>query len=255
MKLQYFSDLHLEMSANIRYLMNFPLEVHGDIAVIAGDLFPLSQLEGNRIFFHNYLRKFKKVFWLPGNHEYYHGKMSINQGDTICEQIEENVFLVDNYSEIINNTKLIFTTLWSNISPKFEKSIENGMNDFRVIKLSKDENLTVQDYNTLHTKAIEFLRNETSNLKKTEKTIVISHHVPTFKNYPLEYLGSPLNSAFATELSDFIESSNIDYWIYGHNHRNIPDFKIGKTTLLTNQLGYVGRNENENFTWNKTLEI
>jgi hypothetical protein len=64
-----------------------------------------------------------------------------------------------------------------------------------------------------------------------------------------------LNEAFATELFDIIELSEIDYWVYGHHHTNTPEFTIGKTKLLTNQLGYVQLNEHDLFEANKCFEI
>lgn len=66
-------------------------------------------------------------------------------------------------------------------------------------------------------------------------------------NYPEVYKGSPLNEGFAVELGSLIEEHSPDAWIYGHHHFNVPDFTIGKTQLLTNQLGYVGRNEHMEF--------
>ena len=44
------------------------------------------------------------------------------------------------------------------------------------------------------------------------------------------------------ELGDYIAISGIDYWIYGHSHRNI-DAQIGDTQILSNQLGYVSHGE------------
>ena len=43
-------------------------------------------------------------------------------------------------------------------------------------------------------------------------------------------------------LGDYIANSGIDYWIYGHSHRNI-DAHIGDTQILSNQLGYVSQGE------------
>ena len=61
---------------------------------------------------------------------------------------------------------------------------------------------------------------------------------------PVSVIGS---KAFGTEMCNFIEDSKIDYWIYGHHHCNVSDFTIGKTKLVTNQLGYIKYHENENF--------
>ena len=43
-------------------------------------------------------------------------------------------------------------------------------------------------------------------------------------------------------IGDYIADSGIDYWIYGHSHRNI-ETQIGKTKITSNQLGYVSYGE------------
>jgi len=75
----------------------------------------------------------------------------------------------------------------------------------------------------------------------------------TFLNYPAQYKGDVLNEAFAVELFDWIESSKINFWVYGHHHSNTPEFSIGKTKLITNQLGYVQRNEHKLFEADKCI--
>jgi len=40
----------------------------------------------------------------------------------------------------------------------------------------------------------------------------------TFRNYPEMYKYNELNTAFATELYNSIERSNVNYWIFGHSH-------------------------------------
>ena len=61
-----------------------------------------------------------------------------------------------------------------------------------------------------------------------------------------EFRGSPLNGAFTVELGGFIADSPIEYWIYGHSHRNINKV-IGNTRCICNQLGYVFSNEHTSF--------
>ena len=65
----------------------------------------------------------------------------------------------------------------------------------------------------------------------------------------------PLNEAFAQDLTDFIVSNPIDDWIYRHHHFNQPNFKVGNTQLLTNQLGYIMREEHEVFDWERWVEV
>lgn len=74
--------------------------------------------------------------------------------------------------------------------------------------------------------------------KEAYKTFVVTHHLPTYKNYPEKYQGKILNEAFTVELKDFISKHQPDYWLYGHIHYNTPIFNIGKSKIITNQLGY-----------------
>ena len=68
--------------------------------------------------------------------------------------------------------------------------------------------------------------------------------------------GSVLNSAFVTELGNYIADTHIDAWIYGHSHTNI-DTIIGSTKIVCNQLGYVYYKEHltNGFDPCKTIEI
>lgn len=73
--------------------------------------------------------------------------------------------------------------------------------------------------------------------------------------FPAQYKGSILNEAFAVELFDLIEASENTSWVFGHHHTNTPEFMIGITKLLTNQLGYVQVNEHRLFVAYKCIEI
>jgi hypothetical protein len=169
------------------------------------------------------------------------------------EAIRSNVFLVNNTSVVYENAKLIFSTLWSKISPSHQWQIERSLNDFHLIK-HIGFRFASEQYNHFHENSLAFIQNELKTVKD-EKVVVFTHHCPTFLNYPEQYKGDILNEAFAVELFDLIESSEIAYWVYGHHHTNTPEFTIGNTKLITNQLGYVQRNELRLFETNKVFKI
>ncbi len=171
----------------------------------------------------------------------------------INEKIRKNVFLVNNMSVYHENVKIIFTTLWSKISLANEWQIERGMSDFHAIKYNRYRFSSLQ-FNQMHEESIQFLKQEQGK-NHVGKTVVVTHHVPTFLNYPEKYKGDILNEAFAVELFDFIEPSNIDHWIYGHHHSNTPDFCIGGTVMRTNQLGYVKYDEHLLFDPASTIKL
>lgn len=252
MKLQFASDLHLEFPANKLFIKENPLQPLGEVLILAGDIVPFDVLDKNKDFFNYVSEHFETTYWLPGNHEYYRFDIAKKSG-VLNEKIRSNVFLVNNTSIIHKNTKLIFSTLWSKISNGHQWQIERSLNDFNLIK-NKSFRFTAEAYNQLHDQCLNLIKSEIKN-NTEEKLAVFTHHCPTFVNYPVQYKGDILNEAFATELYDLIELSDIDYWVYGHHHTNTSEFTIGKTKLLTNQLGYVHLNEHDLFKANKCFEI
>lgn len=251
MTFQYCSDLNLEFPVNKKYLKANPIKPEGEILLLAGDIIPFTEIEKESDFFHFLSDSFEHTYWIPGNHEYYRSDIAERTG-TFHEKIRSNVSLLNNTTIEHNGVRLLFSTLWSKINPVLEFVIQRSMADFRLIR-NNGRKITVDDYNQLHEDCRAFLENELSTPGNHQKTIVVTHHLPTFFNYPEKYRYSELNTAFATELFDLIEPSNVDYWIFGHTHEVMADFKIGKTTLTTNQLGYVEYGEHEYFSVNKYL--
>lgn len=251
MKFQYASDLHLEFPVNNEFIRKNPLVPSGDILLLAGDIVPFQLINQHRDFFKFCSDNFKFTYWIPGNHEYYNGDLQNRTGEFI-EDIEKNVHLINNFWVHHGNTRLIFSTLWTPISNDKAWHIQNGLNDYRAIK-DDGKLFTTLRSTKLFEDNFDFIQAAVETNQR-EKCIVVTHHVPTFQNYPEEYKNSSINDAFAVNLDDFIENSHIDHWIYGHHHRNIPDFKIGATELLTNQLGYVGYNEHVDFNVSKYIK-
>lgn len=252
MTIQYCSDLHLEFGHNKAYLQAHPLKPVGEVLLLAGDVVPFALMEKHAWFFDFVSDHFATTYWVPGNHEYYHG--TIDEG---CrpqhERIRENVFLVNNTAATHGDVKFIFSTLWSAISPAYALDIQQRMSDFEVIKCGTRQ-LTPHSFNRLHDICRTFIEGEPKQ-PHAGKTMVVTHHVPTLMNYPARYQGDVLNEAFAVELHDLMAEEDIAYWLYGHHHQDIPEFEIAGTKLITNQLGYVAYGEDAGFVGDRVLVL
>ena len=101
---------------------------------------------------------------------------------------------------------------------------------------------------------LEFIKKSVAE-SEAERVVVVTHHLPSYAVVAPLYKDSPLNSAFATELGDFIADSRIDTWIFGHSHANAETI-VGNTRLVCNQLGYVYYREHLNgFDGGKFVEV
>jgi predicted phosphohydrolase len=249
---QYASDLHLEFPENKAFLRNNPLIPSADILLLAGDVVPFASMEKNADFFRFASDHFEETYWVPGNHEYYGSDVS-EKGTGFQQDILPNVHLIQNVTVQKEGLRLIFSTLWGHVPPDQGWYIERNMSDFHWIRDGK-YSFSSESFNRLHAHSLSFISSALRTPAEGQ-TIVVTHHVPTFSHYPPEYRESRLNPVFAVELFDLIEGSKADFWIYGHHHRNIPEFLIGATHMLTNQVGYVAHGEQRTFDPAKTIVL
>ena len=253
MKIQYASDLHLEFVENRDYLKNNPLVIGGDILVLDGDIGYLGTGYYSVFPFWDWVSEnYKQVIVVLGNHEFYNFYDLSGMKDGTCGEIRHNVHYYYNAVVHIENIDLIISTLWSHINFKDSFITENSINDFRRIRYGKNL-LNYDDFNKEHDRCLKFIKKAVDESIASYK-IVITHHVPSYILLPQNFKDSEINGAFTVELKDYIESCDINYWIYGHSHRNI-DAVIGKTKCVSNQLGYVFANEYNSFVPDKNIII
>lgn len=238
MKIQYASDLHLEFDQNTNWLAENPLEVTGDVLVLAGDItiFGDEDLD-NHPFFDWCAEHYRETLLVPGNHEYYGG---VEMRDTLTDfekPLRPNVRCFNNRSIVIDDTELFITTLWSKVKPQNEVWIQSRMTDCRRSVLD-GHLLRGADYTALHRLCFSWLKRA---LKRSEapRKVVVTHHSPVNYEDPA-FATNNLADAFIIPLEDYIEQSDIDAWIFGHTHYNAAEgLQLGKTRICTNQLGYV----------------
>jgi hypothetical protein len=123
--------------------------------------------------------------------------------------------------------------------------------DFRL----SGEIIEITDVIRVYTNTKQLLAKDDDSTDNNRKRIIVSHHVPTALCMADEFKNSRINGAFVAELHDFIYDHRIEYWIYGHSHRNMPEIDINDTIMLCNQLGYVQSKEHMTFNRQAYFEI
>ena len=254
MKIQYASDLHLEFDENTKFLKEHPLEVKGDILVLAGDILLFGEKMMNEHLFWDWCSDhFTHTFIVPGNHEYYNCVDVIPTLEHFAYPLRSNVTYLNNRSIVLGDVEFFFTTLWSRIHDSALAAVQVGMTDCHRIAYG-DHRMLATDYERAHNKCLFWLNRALGKSVAPHK-VVVTHHCPILAEDP-RYDDNGLSSAFTVDLEDFIKQSNIDYWIFGHTHWNAKrGTTIGNTTLLTNQMGYLTHGGEKGFSLNEFFEI
>eukprot|EP00833_Pecoramyces_ruminatium_P003647 jgi/Orpsp1_1/1177679/evm.model.c7180000062404.1 len=245
MKIQYASDLHLEFEINSEYIKNNPLDVTGDILVLAGDISIMGTSSYKENPFWDWASKnYKQVLVAYGNHEFYNSYDLSSMSDGFIDEIRENVHYYYNCMITIDDVDFIISSLWSHIE-KNRDLIHMKVNDFKKIRY-KDKLLTPEDINSEHEKCLNFIKKSLKESQSKNK-VIVTHYVPSKKLTAPEFQGSSVEEAFTVDITSFIKKSGAKYWIYGHSHRNVNEKEIGKTKCVCNQFGYAFANEHKTF--------
>ena len=240
LRIQYFSDLHLEFLKKLDMsALERSIQVCAPVLVLSGDIGdPLHP--SYKDFLQCMSNRFEKIFLLSGNHEYY-GKDIISTENAIrniCAPLE-NVSYLQNSFEDWRGFRFAGTTLWSSISDP-----DYLTNDFHYI-----EDMTVHAYNALHTQSKRFIE---EMLTSQLPVVMLTHHLPSHG------LTDPCYASFRNYQQCY--SSNCDYllrdpivcWIYGHTHRSFTG-RWNSVHMCCNPVGYIG--ENPTIDLNKIVDV
>lgn len=248
MKLHVMSDLHLEMRSWKQFVHQ--MLPGGDILVLAGDICYLRWLDQALPIFQAICEKYRWVWYVPGNHEFY--KSSVLSSLAILEAVEKQI---PNLAVLRTGSKQMFSqpkddpktlrtvlggTMWFRDHP-MNIMYEDQLNDFNMIEGLKP---WVYEENQ---KFLEFLQ---TDLK--EGDIVITHHLPTPLSTPKRFKGENTDRFFLCDVSDIILEKKPALWIHGHSH-DACDYMMGSTRVYANPLGYPS--EKANLNWKNQIEI
>ncbi len=258
MKIWIISDLHLEMQGPIP----LPHPV-ADLCVLAGDIDRPLEAAVEWAAFH--IAWAMPVVMVAGNHEFYRDSVAggLVRGHAYVQN-HPNIHLLHDSSVVIDGTRFVGGTLWTDYALGAEGVAGEGhdrdiayamrnaagmLNDHRVIQRTDDEPITGRsrqnrwmptDARQAHFATRRYLESVLST-EHVGPTVVLTHHAPSPLSVAPRFKGSPLNPAFASDLTDLIWQHVPDLWIHGHVHDSF-DYLLGDTRVVCNPRGYGSEN-------------
>ena len=241
---QIYSDIHIEL------WNEFPtLPVKAKYLFLAGDI-----CNKKSLLFYKFLdycsEWWDKVFYTPGNHEFYVNNKNYNQllfeYKYEIEKKYKNIYFLDNEAVKLNDEIDVYgSTFWTK-SP-FERTYEAklSINDYNKITYFNQSKRHVVDLdisyvNELSEISYNKLKQHLSSA--TKPTIVMTHFPPirTGTSDPI-YLAQKrranLYFAWPDETINDFDLTKVPIWISGHTHWSYDINKNG-SRFVGNQLGY-----------------
>jgi len=230
-----FSDIHNEFLDKPFEIK--PLKTDKETCLIlAGDVGVLKKKHTWEPFIENCKEQFKYVFWIAGNHEYYHGNISFQEIPTggnlhtdLLEFEEEKIVVIG-------------ATLWSDFDKGNAITMQEArflMNDFKLIRTGPDyRKFTPELAFFYHYNQKDLIFERIRHYKdKGWKVVVVTHHHPSFRSTSERYRNHPLNGCYMSGLDELINETKPDIWCCGHIHDKM-NYQIFDTKIICNPIGY-----------------
>ena len=265
MRLRVLSDLHVERAPFE------PLERAADAVVLAGDIHNGVEaiLWARRTF------PDLPVVFVPGNHEFYDGLYDEGLAQMREAAARCGVHLLENDVLVLRGVRFLGCTLWTDFAafdvpaeqlpPGSEPmTVPQAMDhnrrlfaDFRAIgwrEEGRQRAFQPEDSVLLHARSRRWLQEQLST-HHDGPTVVVTHHLPTWRSVHPEFLTWGTNAGFVTRLDDLVAQA--DLWVHGHTHSTQDHAGCG-TRVVCNPRGYprrAGGFENPDFDPGLVVEV
>lgn len=260
MKVAYISDTHMDgYSKNqndkmMSVLVKQIKEEKPDVIIHAGDIYSYG-IEDALPDFVRPLRAYSDapVIFVPGNHEFWSGYAHHDYVVEMNKNIDENTFILQNESIVIDGVRFLGSTLWTEAVFKEEVTdVEiHFRGDFNYIKsgrfyridpkLIEPKMLTINEWREENHFSKHWL--DRTMRDSEEPCFVVSHYLPSIKSVHEQFVSHPMTPMFTSDLEYMIQKREPLFWIHGHTH-SPANYSVGKTRILCNPRGYPSE-ENE----------
>lgn len=268
MRLQLLSDLHLENQPQFQATP----AADADLLILAGDIGSYqagSQLPDDDFGLGRFspLRGagWKRVLYVPGNHEYdgldfaeTHGRLQALCASLGIEWLERRALVID-------GVRFIGTTLWADFdalaAPDADRTevLRQRHKAYRAADFYLSRYTALRDgrpmlavqMRELGLACQRWLRGALA-VPFEGPTVVVTHFAPSLQSADPRYGLSPGTAGFCNRLDDLLPQARL--WLHGHLH--CPhDYVAGGCRVVANPLGYAGKGEQQGFRPDWTLEV
>jgi Icc-related predicted phosphoesterase len=236
MKFYYISDLHLQANAMEELLPLFEkADTQDSYLILAGDISDLTDVVYPYFkFFTEVCTRFKKVFYVYGNHEFWNTPLEkVKKAEDLLDKIDNLVYT--KYSEPVklyefpdSNLKILMFSDWFKLKPDW--MIRPRTNDPKYIR-------NFEEFSINYRESIDKALHETES---QDVALVITHYLPHADSIPRRFRGCihrDVNDYFNTNRFHSIEEKfNPKVWVHGHTHDSV-DTVVNNCRILCNPYG------------------
>ncbi|MCZ2104084.1 MAG: metallophosphoesterase family protein [Burkholderiales bacterium] len=253
MKIALLSDLHLSV------LGMEPPPTQADVVVLAGDLQrPAQAMEWAR-------RYAQPTLFVAGNHEFFGGDVMGTYAQLRAHAQGSSVRVLEQDEWRHDGVRFLGCTLWSDFR-LFDTREQRDAALQKITTFARDYTriAAAPDFDDRFTPALSQLLFDQSVAWLERRfaepfdgpTVVITHFAPARGSIAAQFVGSPINAAFVSDLEAQIMRWQPALWLHGHVHDSF-DYRIGATRVVANPRGYAknGVNENKHFDPTLVLEV
>jgi hypothetical protein len=277
MRIQLFSDLHLERDTDFRP----QVAVDTDVVILAGDIG--SYQSGSRLNSGDFgLERFSplrlgapraKVLFVPGNHEF--DALEFDEAYTrlreTCDRL--GITWLDREVVTIEHVRFVGTTLWSDFDAfigrehDLTRQMQLRAKAYRAANYYLSKNTTLKSGEPVLAEGIRAMSLECQAWLRDVlavpfdgPTVVVTHFAPSLLSADPRYGLTSSTSGFCNSLDELFPL--VDVWMHGHLHcyndyivQGSENMQSWSCRVVANPLGYSSKGEQVSFRENLVIEI